>query len=74
MKKSIIEWVEIKEDKDLPPHGEYLVRYADGYISFMRWIPKEISFDWGWYDTDGDICLPPRYYCKLNDIVDYEIQ
>lgn len=71
MKTSIIKWIEIESDKDLPPHGEYLVRYGDGAVAFRTWIPKTISFDWGWFDTDGDYCLPPRYYCKLKDITDY---
>lgn len=72
-KKSIIEWTRIKEDKDLPPAGEYLVMYGDGMVKFMEWIPKTISFDWGWYDTDGDLCLPPQYYCELKNIKDYGI-
>lgn len=70
-RKSIIEWVEIKEDKDLPPHGWYLVRYGDGSIGYKQWIPKTVSFDWGWFDTDGDLCLPPRYYCRLKDIIEH---
>ena len=70
--KSIIEWVEIKEENDLPPQGEFLVKYADGFIAFREWIPKTILHDWGWYDRYGHICLPPRYYCKLKDIKDYE--
>lgn len=72
-KKSIIEWVRIKEDKDLPPAGEYLVMYGDGMIKFVEWVPKTISFDWGWFDINGDLYSTPQYYCKLENIIDYEI-
>lgn len=64
-KKSIIKRVEIKEDKDLPPTGKYLVIYGDGTIKFMEWVPKTISFIWGWFDDDDDLCSPPNIIVNL---------